>query len=140
MAEMTYRDIARMDLQSIAQAFRRAAEYQQAHKAITWEHGTDLVNIVARHGEIIADALESATRIRVSMSRKRAQEAIGSTGLAKRGRPMAEIQQGPLLANLRSLERQRSSAHGRGCSPTRLPSTPSRSFTNTPTTLVAGAL
>ena len=60
MAEMTNHEVGRMDLQSIAQAFRRAAEYQQAHKAITWEHGTDLVNIVARHGEIIADALESA--------------------------------------------------------------------------------
>ena len=57
MAEMTNLQVAEMDMEQIRAAFRRAAEMQREHKAITWEHGTDLVNIIALHGNRIADRL-----------------------------------------------------------------------------------
>lgn len=36
---------------------QRAALFQREHKAITWEHGADLVTIVAVHGDRIAKAM-----------------------------------------------------------------------------------
>lgn len=57
MAEMTKQQVERLTTADIAKKLRTAAEFERTHKAITWEHGTDLVNIVAVHGDKIADAL-----------------------------------------------------------------------------------
>lgn len=51
--------VEKMTMDDIRSAFRRAAEFQRNHKAISWEHGTDLVNIIAYHGDGIADRLTS---------------------------------------------------------------------------------
>jgi hypothetical protein len=56
MAEMTREQIESMSLADILARFRRAAQYDREHIAITWEHGQDLVNIIAVHGDKIADA------------------------------------------------------------------------------------
>lgn len=58
MAEMTSKQVRKLDTAAIVRQLRYAAEMQRSHRAITWEHGTDLVNIVAIHGDRLADALE----------------------------------------------------------------------------------
>lgn len=60
MAEMTTRQVELLSNEEIAARCERAALYQREHKAITWEHGTDLVNIVAIHGDTLAAALRAA--------------------------------------------------------------------------------
>lgn len=57
MAEMTTAQVEKLTMDEIRDRIRTAAKYQAEHKAITWEHGTDLVNIIAVHGERIADRL-----------------------------------------------------------------------------------
>lgn len=57
MSEMTNLQVAEMDMEQIRAAFRKAADMQRENKAITWEHGIDLVNIIALHGNKIADRL-----------------------------------------------------------------------------------
>lgn len=59
MAERTKEQIAKMTPVEVAFALRLAFEFEKTHKAITWEHGTDLVNICALHGDMLADALET---------------------------------------------------------------------------------
>jgi hypothetical protein len=58
MAEMTRERVQKLTDDEIASSLRTAARFQREHKAITWERGTDLVNIVAEHGDKLADALE----------------------------------------------------------------------------------
>ena len=60
MSEMTPELIARMTLGEIAARFRVAADFQRAGSAITWEHGSNLVSIVAHHGDLIAKAIEAS--------------------------------------------------------------------------------
>lgn len=57
MSELTSEQVEKMDMEEIRKRFRTAADFQRDHKAITWEHGTDLVNIIAVHGNRIADRL-----------------------------------------------------------------------------------
>ncbi len=57
MAEMMTNQIEKLTDWEIAQSLRIAAKFQREHTGITWEQGTDLVNIVAIHGDKLADAL-----------------------------------------------------------------------------------
>ncbi len=57
MAEMTKGQIENMTMEDIRAYFRTATDYECEHKTITWEHGADIVNIVAIHGSSIADRL-----------------------------------------------------------------------------------
>lgn len=50
--------VRQMTDEQIIERLRRAARFQRENKSITWEHGTDLVNIVAFHGDNLARALE----------------------------------------------------------------------------------
>ena len=58
MPERMRKDIRAMPLADVATAFRNAARFERKHFAITFEHGTDLVNMVALHGDATADAIE----------------------------------------------------------------------------------
>ena len=51
---MTPDSIRNMTDPQIVAFLKRAALFQRDHKEITWDHGTDLVNIVAIHGDRIA--------------------------------------------------------------------------------------
>lgn len=57
MSEMTLEQIQKLTLGKAALIIRRAAQLQREHRAITWEFGTDLVNIAAIHGDAIAAAI-----------------------------------------------------------------------------------
>ena len=57
MAEMTKDQIRQMGTLDIIIQLRRAVLYERSHKAITWEHGVDIVNIIAVHGDKIANTL-----------------------------------------------------------------------------------
>lgn len=59
MAEMTKTQVRDMTAKDIAAALRRAFKLEDTNKAITFEHGWDLINIVAIHGEALADALDA---------------------------------------------------------------------------------
>ena len=63
MAEMMREQVQKLTDDQIAARLRTAARFQREHKAITWEHGTDLVNIVAEHGDKLAEALEAVTEL-----------------------------------------------------------------------------
>lgn len=58
MAEMTSEQVRKLDTAAIIKQLRYAAALNRSNRSITWEHGTDLVNIVAIHGDALADALE----------------------------------------------------------------------------------
>lgn len=60
MAELTTQQVANMTDDQIVAHLQRAALFQREHRAITWEHGADLVNIAAIHGDRIADAMLAA--------------------------------------------------------------------------------
>ncbi len=55
MAGLTTEQVKSMTPETIITWFRQAARFQRENKAITWEHGSDLVSIVAIHGDLIAD-------------------------------------------------------------------------------------
>ena len=55
---MTREQVEALTHPQIVQVIRLAAEYDRTNKAITWEHGTDIVNIIAMRGDEIADVLE----------------------------------------------------------------------------------
>lgn len=57
MAEMTMKQVREMGDAQIASILRVAASCEREHTAITFEHGTLLVNICAYHGDKIADRL-----------------------------------------------------------------------------------
>lgn len=57
MPELTTDQVTRLTAADTARFFREAARRQREHIAITWEYGTDLVNIAAVHGDRIADAI-----------------------------------------------------------------------------------
>lgn len=59
-AEMMKEDINDLADSDIARLFSEAARREQCHEAITWEFGTDLVNIVAVHGKRIAAKIHDA--------------------------------------------------------------------------------
>lgn len=41
----------------LAIEFRRVASLHREHRAVTWEHGVKLVNLLGEHGDVIANAL-----------------------------------------------------------------------------------
>jgi len=51
------KQVREMGAWQIAGALRLAASYQRDNTAITYDHGTLLVNICAAHGERLADSL-----------------------------------------------------------------------------------
>lgn len=51
----------------IADHFERAAKMQAEHRAITYEHGVSLVNIVGTHGSKIADLMRDGLKYRASI-------------------------------------------------------------------------
>ncbi len=57
MAERTKEQTLALTRDQIILALKRATHCERMHKGITWEHGTDLVNLCALHGDIMADAL-----------------------------------------------------------------------------------
>lgn len=57
MSELTDEQVTKLSMDDIRAMMRRAAEFQREHKGITWEHGTDLINMLAVHGDRIADRL-----------------------------------------------------------------------------------
>ena len=57
MPELTKNQVRVMDDADIADRLRRAADMERGHIGITYEHGVDLVNIVAVHGYRLADGL-----------------------------------------------------------------------------------
>ena len=62
MSEMTDEKIKDLNTADIIKMFRTAAQFQREHKAITWEHGTDLVNIIAIRGDFLAEAMEATAQ------------------------------------------------------------------------------
>lgn len=54
---MTPQQIKQLDMRAIAKIFRETARKQHAHEAITHEYGVDLVDIIAMHGDRLADAV-----------------------------------------------------------------------------------
>ncbi len=50
-------DVKRLQMREIEAIFREAARRQRAHEAITHEYGNDLIEVVAVHGDRIADAI-----------------------------------------------------------------------------------
>ena len=59
MPEQTKEQIQRMRTSDIVRELRRAARYEREHIGITFEHGWDIINLVAIHGEALAGALEN---------------------------------------------------------------------------------
>jgi hypothetical protein len=57
MADMTTEQVKRLDMRQISRIFRETARKQRGHEAVTYEDGLDLVNIVAVHGDRLADAI-----------------------------------------------------------------------------------
>ena len=57
---MTSDQVRALTPAEIVRHLRVAAECERNNKAITWEHGWDLVTICAVHGDMLADALELA--------------------------------------------------------------------------------
>lgn len=63
MTEMTHKQVADMTTTEIAVHLRRAAAFQRENRAITWEHGYDIVSIVATHGDRLAEALDAVATL-----------------------------------------------------------------------------
>lgn len=57
MADMTTAQVKRLDMREISKIFRETARKERGHEAVTYEDGLDLVNIVAIHGDRLADAI-----------------------------------------------------------------------------------
>jgi hypothetical protein len=57
MSEMTASEVKRLDMRTIGKIFREAARKERAHESITVEYGNDLINIIAVHGDRLADAV-----------------------------------------------------------------------------------
>lgn len=57
MAEMTTEQVKRLDMREIGKIFRESARKERTHEAVTNEYGIDLVNIIAVHGDRLADAV-----------------------------------------------------------------------------------
>lgn len=55
---LTTAQVKAMTDDQIIAHLKRAALFQRENKAITWEHGADLVTIVAVHGDKLARAFE----------------------------------------------------------------------------------
>lgn len=58
MAELTTERVSKMTHRQIVAYLREAARRQREHVAITWEFGLYIVNIIAIHGDLIADLYE----------------------------------------------------------------------------------
>ncbi len=58
MEELTREQIKKMTPAKIHGMLRTAARYEREHKGITFEHGTNLINLVAVHGDQLANRLE----------------------------------------------------------------------------------
>ena len=54
---LTSTQVRAMTDDQIISHLERAALFQREHKAVTYDHGLDLVNIVAIHGDKLARAL-----------------------------------------------------------------------------------
>ena len=57
MSEITSSAARALSVEQIARELFKAAEFQSWNKAITYEHGVSLVNIVATHGKQLAKAI-----------------------------------------------------------------------------------
>jgi len=89
MSEMNSQHIREMSDRRIAARLRSAAKLQREHQSITWEDGTDLVNIVAIHGDRLAEALEAFALEREIVAE---QQELEQSAEERRERESAEME------------------------------------------------
>ena len=60
MGERAKDQIAAMTDDQIVAFLRTVARYERDHIVITFDHGTDIINVIALYGDRLADALDAA--------------------------------------------------------------------------------